>query len=256
MNHRSSSIGVQSPYIPSKNFKIHLKQTLPLEFTDLFVLDVGEEITSMDIPSLLSSFLNFLGREVAHHTGIDGVVQRLRQMCNEAASCPSEPHRSYTIEDVSKNPELLRKMASVLQNGDSFDCRICISPLVEPTITCCAHMFCKKCILKALLKKKSCCPLCRHHLSEADLFSASSDKPCNEDENNDILSSGVIANCSSKVSTLLNLLVSSRNENHLAKLVVFSQFGNMLSLLEKPLKAAGFETDLETKWMEEFGKEG
>ncbi|XP_026384793.1 putative SWI/SNF-related matrix-associated actin-dependent regulator of chromatin subfamily A member 3-like 1 [Papaver somniferum] len=200
----------------------------------------------VDYQSVVRNYLH-LGREVAHHTSIDGIVQRLRQMCNEAASCPSEPHRSYTIEDVSKNPELLRKMVSVLQDGDSFDCPICISPLVEPTITCCAHMFCKKCILKALLKKKPCCPLCRHHLSEADLFSASSDKPCNEDENN--LSSGVIANCSSKVSTLLNLLVSSRNENHLAKSVVFSQFGNMLSLLTEPLKAAGFESLKLNGWM-------
>ncbi|KAI3934429.1 hypothetical protein MKW98_002936 [Papaver atlanticum] len=204
----------------------------------------------MDYQSVVRNYLR-LGREVAHYTSIDGIVQRLRQMCNEAASCPSEPHRSYTIDDVSKNPELLQKMVSVLQDGDSFDCPICISPLVEPTITCCAHMFCKKCILKALLKKKSCCPLCRHHLSESDLFSASSDKPCNEDENNnaDILSSGINGNCSSKVSTLLNLLVSSRNENHLAKSVVFSQFGNMLSLLEKPLKAAGFESLKLNGWM-------
>ncbi|KAI3954406.1 hypothetical protein MKX01_020730 [Papaver californicum] len=208
-------------------------------------LSVGErdqyDQMELDYQCVVRNYLH-LGREVAHYTSILGIVQRLRQMCNEAASCPSEPHRSYTIEDVSKNPELLRKMVSVLQDVDSFDCPICISPLVEPIITCCAHMFCKNCILKALLKKKSCCPLCRHDLSEADLFSASSKKPCNEDENNiDIISSGVLANCSSKVSTLLNLLVSSRNENHLAKSVVFSQFENMLSLLEKPLKAAGFE---------------
>ncbi|MCL7024299.1 hypothetical protein MKW94_018340 [Papaver nudicaule] len=197
----------------------------------------------LDYQCVVRNYLR-LGREVTHYSSIHGIVQRLRQMCNEPASCPSEPHHSYTIEDVSKNPELLQKMVSVLQVEDTFDCPICISTLVEPTITCCAHIFCKNCILKALLRKNPCCPLCRRHLSEADLFSASFGRPSDEDENNnnDVPSPGVIATCSSKVSTLINLLVISRKENPLAKSVVFSQFGNMLSLLKKPLKAAGFET--------------
>ncbi|OVA20680.1 SNF2-related [Macleaya cordata] len=186
-----------------------------------------------------------LGRVVAHYTTIVAMIQRLRQMCNDFTACPSEALPSYKIEDVSKNPELLRKMVSKLREGDYVDCPICYCPLSsDPIITSCGHIFCKNCILKALIRKNRCCPMCRHPISESDLFSAPPEESCNDDENKIVIPSyrrnGTAY--SSKVSALLKLLVASRNENPSTKSVVFSQFRKMLSLLEEPLKAAGFGT--------------
>ncbi|KAI3868986.1 hypothetical protein MKX03_015943 [Papaver bracteatum] len=202
-----------------------------------------------DSQNVVRNYMNH-GRIVGNYASMLGIIQRLRQLCNHFASCPTETLSAYTIEDVTRNPELLQKMVSTLQDEDCFDCPICISPLCNATITSCAHVFCEKCILKYLLtkqkkKKNPCCPMCRHPLSKTDLFSGSPGNPCNGSEDNGfaISTSGGSGTTiySSKVSALLNLLVASKNGNMSTKSVVFSQFRKMLILLEEPLKAAGFE---------------
>lgn len=139
------------------------------------------------------------------------------------------------LADVSNNPELLTKLVSLLQDGEDLDCPICIAPPTDIVITCCAHIFCRSCILKTLKRTKPCCPLCRHPLSESDLFSS---PPEPSDTDNSRASECIT---SSKVSALLKLLSASRDQNPSTKSVVFSQFRKMLILLEEPLKAAGFK---------------
>ncbi|KAI4300912.1 hypothetical protein L6164_034239 [Bauhinia variegata] len=144
---------------------------------------------------------------------------------------------TYFFADVSNNPELLQKLLEVLQDGEDFDCPICISPPTDIVITCCAHIFCEACILKTLDRSKSCCPLCRRPLSESDLFSA---PQSSEPDGTGASSCGTSS--SSKVSALIKLLSESRDQDPGTKSVVFSQFRKMLLLLEEPLKAAGFKT--------------
>lgn len=141
-----------------------------------------------------------------------------------------------TYTDVSNNPELLQRLVELLQDGEDFDCPICISPPTNIVITCCAHIFCQPCILKALQRSRASCPLCRHPLEKSDLFSAPPAPSGVDDLGPDE------TRLSSKVSALLKLLVNSREQHPAAKSVVFSQFRKMLILLEKPLKAAGFKT--------------
>lgn len=144
---------------------------------------------------------------------------------------------SICYADVSNNPELLKKVVAVLQDGEDFDCPICISPPTDIVITQCAHIFCRACILKTLQSSKRSCPLCRRPLAESDLFSAPPEA---------ISGSGEMAGSSkpsqsSKVSTLIKLLVASRQKNPSSNSVVFSQFRKMLIFLEEPLRAAGFK---------------
>lgn len=139
---------------------------------------------------------------------------------------------------MSNNPELLQKLVEVIQDGEDFDCPICISQPNNIVITCCAHIFCQDCILKTLKRSKSCCPLCRRPLSESDLFSASPQS--SEADGTGLSSPGT--KLSSKASALIKLLIASRDQHPATKSVVFSQFRKMLILLEEPLKAAGFKT--------------
>lgn len=141
-----------------------------------------------------------------------------------------------SMPDVSNNPELLMKMVTVLQDGEDFDCPICICPPTETVITRCAHIFCRPCILKTLQRAKQCCPLCRRPLSVSDLFSAPP-----ESSGSDSANTSSRTTTSSKVSALIKLLIASRAENPARKSVVFSQFQKMLVLLEEPLKEAGFK---------------
>lgn len=139
--------------------------------------------------------------------------------------------------DVSKNPELLKKLASLVKDGDDFDCPVCLCPPIKTVITCCAHLFCQSCILKTLKHLNARCPMCRHPLSKSDLFLAPESQSTLEDDLKSVSSNRPI---SSKVSTLLKLLFLSKKQDPSTKSVVFSQFRKMLVLLEEPLKAAGF----------------
>lgn len=141
-----------------------------------------------------------------------------------------------TLADISTNPDLLKKLGSMIEDGDDFDCPVCLSPPNKTIITRCTHIFCQPCILKTLKHLKPCCPICRHPLSQSDLFVAPPLKPSDVD-------AGAVSSdrpISSKVSTLLKLLQASKSTSSLTKSVVFSQFRKMLILLEEPLRAAGF----------------
>lgn len=179
------------------------------------------------------------GSLMRNYSAVLSILLRLRQICIDLALCPSDLKSlltSHNMEDVSTNPELLKKMVEVLQDGEDFDCPICISPPTTVVITRCAHIFCQACILKTL-QRKPCCPLCRRPLSQSDLFSA----PPESSDTDDAGVSSSKTTSSSKVSLLLKLLIESRDENPATKSVVFSQFRKMLLLLEKPLKEAGFK---------------
>ena len=138
--------------------------------------------------------------------------------------------------DVTDQPELLQKLVAILQDGEDFDCPICISPPRDIIITRCAHIFCRSCILQTLQRTKPSCPLCRGSLTQADLFNAPPPPEAPDNDGGETKPSTK----SSKVTALLSLLMASRQENPNTKSVVFSQFRKMLLLLETPLKAAGF----------------
>ncbi|MFQ6663207.1 hypothetical protein Gotur_030809 [Gossypium turneri] len=176
---------------------------------------------------------------VRNYSTVLGMLLRLRQICTSLALLPLDLRAlfpSSNVEDVSNNPELLKKMVVMLQDGEDFDCPICISPPVDVVITRCAHIFCRSCILKTLQRTKPCCPLCRQPLSQSDLFSAP--PKSSEADHTEISSRNPT---SSKVSALLSLLRESRDQKPATKSVVFSQFRTMLLLLEKPLTDSGFK---------------
>ncbi|KAK4481770.1 hypothetical protein RD792_012681 [Penstemon davidsonii] len=176
---------------------------------------------------------------VVNYSTVLSILVRLRQICTHLALCPSDIKALLPpckIEDVKNNPTLLEKLLSVLQDGEDFDCPICISPPTDVVITSCAHIFCRSCILKTIKKTKPCCPMCRHPLSESDLF-RSPPQPSQTSS-----SSGASSNSSSKVAALLKLLSESREASPATKSIIFSQFRKMLFLLEEPLKEAGFKT--------------
>eukprot|EP00268_Persea_americana_P041036 TRINITY_DN4086_c1_g2_i1.p1 TRINITY_DN4086_c1_g2~~TRINITY_DN4086_c1_g2_i1.p1 ORF type:complete len:369 (-),score=58.28 TRINITY_DN4086_c1_g2_i1:122-1228(-) len=172
-----------------------------------------------------------------NYSTIFRIILRLRQICNCVELCPSDmrpPCPSSSLGDISKNPKLQAKMTSILQGGDDVECAVCFSAPTEAIITSCAHIFCRYCILKALQRLNPCCPLCRNPLSQSNLFPAPTQSSYVENP-----TSAYVA-ASSKVSMLLKYLVSSQEESPCIKSVIFSDFEEMLILLEGPLKAAGF----------------
>uniref|UniRef100_A0A162AG17 Uncharacterized protein n=1 Tax=Daucus carota subsp. sativus TaxID=79200 RepID=A0A162AG17_DAUCS len=170
----------------------------------------------------------------SHYIAVLGIVLRLRQTCTHMDLCPKVHIATLPCsnkEELSNNPELLKKMAAILDGSEELECPICLSAPNNIVITRCAHIYCQSCILRTLKRDRPRCPLCRHDLSESDIFSAPT-----EQSNAEIASSGE----SSRITALLKLLSEARDQDPTAKSVVFSQFRKMLILLEEPLKTAGF----------------
>jgi hypothetical protein len=51
----------------------------------------------------------------------------------------------------------------------TFNCPVCIGPLVDEITTKCGHIFCKKCITTALISQKKC-PTCRKKTTMKDII--------------------------------------------------------------------------------------
>ncbi|XP_047947386.1 putative SWI/SNF-related matrix-associated actin-dependent regulator of chromatin subfamily A member 3-like 1 [Salvia hispanica] len=215
--------------LPSKSIEIHF---VNLREEERRVYDQMEEEAKKIVKDYISN-----ESVVRNYSTVLSIIVRLRQICTDLALCPADLRAllpQSQIEDVTNNPKLLQKLLSVLQDGEDFDCPICISQPMDIIITCCAHIFCEPCILKTIKRSKPCCPMCRHPLSESDLFKAPPESQTTSTE-------GPSSSPSSKVAALLKLLTVSRDASPSSKSIVFSQFRKMLLLLEEPLKQAGFK---------------
>ncbi|CAJ1915809.1 unnamed protein product [Sphenostylis stenocarpa] len=194
-----------------------------------------------EIKALLTS-IYCRRNEGSEYTAMLSSILRLRQICTDSKLCKYQSlHNIANMEGAasSYNPELLQTLLGQLQDGEDFDCPICISTAVDIVITRCAHFFCRDCILTSIQKKNSSgCPICRRKLSESELFSPPEPSETDSGE----LSSKSETPLSSKVSTLIKLLKESRAHDPALKSVVFSQFRKLLLLLEEPLSEAGFKT--------------
>lgn len=99
-----------------------------------------------------------------------GSIECAHSVFNRVPKADLALFSSFKLEDASGDPNLLKKLLSVLQAGDDFDCPVCLSPPSEAIITICSHVFCKKCIEKTLKHLKPQCPLCRKQLTTSDLL--------------------------------------------------------------------------------------
>ncbi|KAJ7972095.1 DNA/RNA helicase protein [Quillaja saponaria] len=200
---------------------------------------------------------------IPSYAAILSIILQLRQLCTDWALCPSYLESlPEQLEDASSKPELLKKLLEVLRGSEDSLCPICMAdntPSTDITIIVCAHVLCKRCILR-ILHETARCPICRRHFTKSDLFivpSASSESVAG--------SSGSRKARSSKVLLLLHILQESRIENPAIKSVVISQYPKMLMLLKEPLKEAGFKilhivgtmnASRRVNVIKEFGKSG
>ncbi|XP_021834157.1 E3 ubiquitin-protein ligase RNF4-like isoform X2 [Prunus avium] len=73
----------------------------------------------------------------------------------------------YTATNVPVPPVV--PQSEFLPEAPGFTCAICIGQLIEETSTKCGHIFCKKCIEKAIATQHKC-PTCRHKLRKRDIL--------------------------------------------------------------------------------------
>nr|ATG70978.1 DNA/RNA helicase protein [Cupressus sempervirens] len=227
----------------TKDMKINGQRLveLPPKFVEIHLVELCDEERQLydrleaEGKKVVQHFIKS-GTVLNNYSTVLQILLRLRQLCDDPALCPSDIElliSSLKLEDASSNPDLLKKLLLILQDGDDFDCPVCLSPPTEAIITICSHVFCKRCIEKTLRHDKPRCPMCRKELTETDLF-------CSPKASQDDVKLNKSAK-SSKVKALISFLKESRNNDPTKKSVIFSQFRKMLDLLQEPLEREGFK---------------
>ena len=130
----------------------------------------------------------------------------------------TESHYLYTILEKMKKPDELDKIEEEI-------CCICMEDIKIPAMTACGHILCSYC-LKECLKHKNECPMCKTNLQGKEVFLI------NKKQLDDI--NPLIMKYGSKLGKLI-LYIKSLIELENSKIIVFSQWDDMLSLIGKTL---------------------
>jgi SWI/SNF-related matrix-associated actin-dependent regulator of chromatin subfamily A3 len=112
-------------------------------------------------------------------------------------------------------------------------CSICLDVLDNPALTACGHLFCYDC-LKMCLGDKKKCPMCKADLSGKEIMVTSKKVEVKEKQNPLIEKYGSKLG---KAISIIRTLVAIPE----SRIIIFSQWDNMLSLIGKTLSENGIE---------------
>ena len=118
-------------------------------------------------------------------------------------------------------------------------CSICMDYIDKPTLTACGHMFCYDCIKMCLTSKKTC-PYCKADLSGKEIMVIDKNKKPEEPSTVDEVYNALIEKYGSKLGKLISVIrcLVARDET---RIILFSQWDDMLSLIGKSLAENGIE---------------
>jgi len=130
---------------------------------------------------------------------------------------------------------ILEKINDKVDFKEDTNCIICFDDITEPVLTPCGHIYCKECITTCL-KYKSECPMCKKKLNGSELYALEKKKDlCQEPDENPLIKK-YGAKLGRLIQIIRSLLVNEEN-----KIIVFSQWDNMLSLIGKSLAENGID---------------
>jgi DNA repair protein RAD5 len=129
----------------------------------------------------------------------------------------------FTILEKMKEPDYIK----------NDNCSICMDELNKPTLTSCGHLFCYDC-LKSCLNNKKLCPLCKANLTNTDLLVVNLKSDLNDNNN------PLIQKYGSKLGKLISV-ISTIFQNPDSRIIIFSQWDDMLNLVGKTLAENNIE---------------
>lgn len=130
----------------------------------------------------------------------------------------------FTILEKMKTPDVI--------NEDN--CSICMDTITNPALTACGHLFCYECVKMCMGDKKRC-PLCKADLTGKDLLVMNLKKDFSKEETNPL-----IQKYGSKLGKLISIIrhIVAQEDT---RIIMFSQWDDMLSLVGKTLAENGIE---------------
>ena len=138
---------------------------------------------------------------------------------------------SKKVSEAKYLLSIMKKMGEE-KTIEEENCSICFDTLEEPTLTPCGHLFCSDC-LKMCLEAKPSCPMCKADLKGKELLLVNKKVEQKKESKNPL-----IEKYGAKLGKLISVIryLTSNEDN---RIIVFSQWDNMLSLLSKTLSENG-----------------
>jgi SNF2 family DNA or RNA helicase len=130
--------------------------------------------------------------------------------------------------------KIVEKITSEDDHECDENCSVCLDKIENRVMTKCGHMFCKDCLDMCLQVKKTC-PYCKNDLKGSDIYLTSDMGSTKAEEET---TNPLIQKYGSKLGKLISLarkLVIDEDN----KLIIFSQWDRMLSLIGSALKENG-----------------
>jgi SNF2 family DNA or RNA helicase len=142
--------------------------------------------------------------------------------------------KSYTniLTESNYMLKILNKLKNnELDTNDDENCPICLDKVSEGSLTKCGHIFCKICI-ENCLKFKSLCPTCKSNINSNEIFIIKNKKK------QKITINPLIDKYGSKLGKII-IMIKNIVTKPEARIIIFSQWDTMLSLIGKTLSENG-----------------
>ena len=136
----------------------------------------------------------------------------------------SESHYLFTILSKMRDNKI----------DEKENCSICLDELENPTLTACGHLFCYDC-LKMCLGDKKKCPMCKADLTGKELLVTSKKTEISTEKINPLIQK--YGSKLGKTISIIRTLVAQPK----SRIIIFSQWDYMLSLIGKTLSENGIE---------------
>lgn len=155
---------------------------------------------------------------------LDPVNREYAMIKKKYESIINESKYMFTILEKLNSPDILADET----------CSICLMEYTEPVMTICGHIYCNECIKAALLVKNTC-PNCKNDIKGKDLLLINNNNIIDKNNIEDIEEKNIIIEkYGSKLGKLI-LMITDIIENKKNRIIVFSQWDYMLSLIGKSL---------------------
>ena len=145
---------------------------------------------------------------------------------------------TYTTK-LTESKYILKVLKNIIEEkvevDEEKDCVICFDTISNPALTTCGHLFCKDC-LDMCLQHKSRCPICKNDLKGSEIILVNKKKESKEIGDTNPL----IKKYGSKLGRIISMVrtLVSRDDT---RIIIFSQWDRMLSLIGKSLAENGIE---------------
>mgnify|MGYP006084006277 CR=1 FL=1 len=145
---------------------------------------------------------------------------------------------TYTSK-LTESKYILKVLTNIINEevkvDEEKDCVICFDTISNPALTKCGHLFCKDC-LDMCLQHKTRCPICKNDLKGSEIILVNKKKESKEIGDTNPL----IKKYGSKLGRIISMVrtLVSRDDT---RIIIFSQWDRMLSLIGRSLAENGIE---------------